>query len=296
VLPGECVYDSLIYSPENKRIIVLVCILLHTRIISLINDEHMIQLIDAHTHLYLPEFDDDRDEVVKRAISNGVVKMLMPNIDIHSVDQMLITENRYPGICYSMIGLHPTSVNEDYTTQLDSLEKLVTLHKFIAIGEIGIDLYWSRTRLKEQVIAFKRQVGFAIELGLPVVIHARDSFPEVFEALNEFRGSDLNGVFHAFSGTIKDAEKAQEMGFYLGIGGIVTFKNSGLDKIVEEVGPGNLILETDSPYLAPVPHRGKRNQSSYLCLINKKLSEIFEMREEDIAAVTFTNSKRLFNI
>lgn len=256
----------------------------------------MMQLIDTHTHLYLPEFDNDRDEVVERAVNNGVVKMLMPNIDIQSVDRMLFAENRYPGICYSMIGLHPTSVKEDYATQLESLEKLVTTNKFIAIGEIGIDLYWSRTHLKEQLMAFKRQVGFAIELGLPVVIHARDSFAQVFDALNEFRGSDLKGVFHAFTGTVKDAEKAQEMGFYLGIGGIVTFKNSGLDKIVKEAGPANLILETDSPYLSPVPYRGKRNQSSYLCLINKKLAEICEMKEEETASVTYSNSKRLFNI
>lgn len=254
------------------------------------------QLIDTHTHLYLPEFDTDRDEVVHRAVSNGVVKMLMPNIDFQSVDLMLSAENRYPDICYPMIGLHPTSVKKDYLSQLGKLESLAAKHKFIAIGEIGIDLYWNKTFLKEQLIAFRRQIAFAIERGLPVVIHSRESFPEVFSVLNEFEGEELKGVFHAFSGNIKDAEKGISIGFKLGIGGIVTFKNSGLDKIVKESGPENLILETDSPYLAPDPYRGKRNESSYICLINKKLAEIFGMSEEEIASITFTNSTVLFNL
>jgi len=254
------------------------------------------QLIDTHTHLYLPEFDTDRDEVVNRAVSNGVVKMLMPNIDFQSADLMLSAETRYPGICNPMIGLHPTSVREDYLSQLGKLESLATKHKFIAIGEIGIDLYWDKTFLKEQLVAFRRQIAFAIDEGLPAVIHSRESFPEVFSVLDEFERQGLKGVFHAFSGNIKDAEKAIGMGFKLGIGGIVTFKNSGLDKIVKETGPENLILETDSPYLAPAPHRGKRNESSYICIINKKLAEIFGMSEEEVASITFANSTGLFNL
>jgi len=254
------------------------------------------KLIDTHTHLYLPEFDTDRDDVVKRAINDGVVKLLMPNIDVHSVASMLSAETRYPGICYPMIGLHPTSVKEDYLNQLDKLEELYFNHKFIAVGEIGIDLFWDKTFLKEQLYAFRRQIIFAIDKGLPVVIHSRDSFNEVFSVLNEFEGSGIKGVFHAFSGNDKDAGKAVGMGFKLGIGGIVTFKNSGLDKIVEAIGPENLILETDSPYLAPVPHRGKRNESSYICIINKRLSEIFGMCEEQTALITFNNSSLLFNL
>jgi TatD DNase family protein len=254
------------------------------------------QLIDTHTHLYLPEFDADRDEAVNRAMSSGVVKMLMPNIDLHSVEQMLSAENRYPDICYPMIGLHPTSVKDDYNSQIDKLENLVTKHKFVAIGEIGIDLYWDKTLVEEQVIAFRRQIAFAIEKGLPVVIHSRESFPQVFSVLDEFEGKGLQGVFHAFSGSIKDAEKATGMGLKLGIGGIVTFKNSGLDKIVKETGPENLILETDSPYLAPVPHRGKRNESSYICIINKKLAEIFGMSEEEVASITFASATGLFHL
>jgi len=254
------------------------------------------QLIDTHTHLYLPEFDTDRDEVVNRAVGDGISKMLMPNIDIQSVDQMLSVVNRYPGICYPMIGLHPTSVKKDYLIQLDTLETIALNHKFVAIGEIGIDLYWDKTFLKEQLNSFRRQIAFASERDLPVVIHSREAFPEVFSILEEFKGKVLKGVFHAFSGSIKDAERAVSMGFKLGIGGIVTFKNSGLDKIVKEIGPENLILETDSPYLAPVPYRGKRNESSYIRIINRKLAEIFGMSEEETGSITFLNSTLLFNL
>jgi TatD DNase family protein len=254
------------------------------------------KLIDTHTHIYLPEFDADRDEAIKRSVGNCVVKLLMPNIDIHSVGPMLSVEARYPGICYSMIGLHPTSVGADYVAQLNKLEEIWSEHKFIAIGEIGIDLYWDKTFLREQILSFRRQIAFALEKGLPVAIHSRDSFPEVFSVLDEFKGKGLTGVLHAFTGTINDAKKATEMGLKLGIGGIVTFKNSGLDKVVESIGPENIILETDSPYLAPVPHRGKRNESSYICIINKKLAEIFGMDEEDIASVTYATSASLFNI
>jgi TatD DNase family protein len=254
------------------------------------------QLIDTHTHIYLQEFDADRDEVINRSVQNGVVKLLMPNIDIDSVSQMLAVENRYPGICYPIIGLHPTSVKEDFESQLDKLENLAAGNKFYAIGEIGIDLYWDTSHLNEQIIVFRRQVAFALNKGLPVVIHSRDSFPEVFKALEEFKGSGLKGVFHAFTGSFRDAEKAIGMGFKLGIGGIVTFKNSGLDKVVRQVGPENILLETDSPYLAPVPYRGKRNESFYLCIINNKIAEIFGMTEEKTASITWFNSVQLFGL
>jgi len=254
------------------------------------------QFIDTHTHLYLPEFDTDRDEVVSRAISNGISKMLLPNIDLDSVEPLLSAVGKDPGICYPMAGLHPTSVKEDYLSQLEKLEYIFTLHRFIAIGEIGIDLYWDKTFLREQIISFRRQIEFACERNLPVVIHSRDAFPEVFSVLDEFKGKNLKGVFHAFTGNINDAWKAIEIGFKLGIGGIVTFKNSGLDKIVKETGPEHIILETDSPYLAPAPFRGKRNESSYICLVNKKLADIFGKREEEIASVTYSNSVELFNL
>jgi len=254
------------------------------------------QHIDTHTHIYLPEFDSDREEAINRATQNGIIKMLMPNIDIHSVDAMLSVEKTFPGKCYSMIGLHPTSVKEDYVSQLEKLEKLFNTHHFIAIGEIGIDLYWDKTFINEQLTAFRRQIEFALATDLPVAIHSRDSFPEVFSVLDEFKGRNLKGVLHAFSGGIKEAEKAIDMGFMLGIGGVVTFKNSGLAKVLKEFGPENLILETDSPYLAPVPYRGKRNESSYICIINKMLADLFETSEEEIAEITYNNSTRLFKI
>jgi len=195
-----------------------------------------------------------------------------------------------------MIGLHPTSVKDDFNEQLEKLESIYNEHSFIAIGEIGIDLYWDKTFLKEQLIAFRRQISSAIQRGLPVVVHARESFPEVFSTLDEFSGKGLKGVFHAFTGNLQDAEKAIGMGFKLGIGGIVTFKNSGLDVVVKAIGVQNLVLETDSPYLPPVPYRGKRNESSYICIINKKIAEIVGMSEEEVAEITFENSTRLFNL
>jgi TatD DNase family protein len=254
------------------------------------------QLADTHTHLYLPEFDPDRDEMIGRAVASNVVRLLMPNINVHTLDAMMSAADKYKGICYPMIGLHPTSVRSDYPEQIEKLEDIFRKHKFIAIGEIGIDLYWDVTHLKEQTEAFRKQVAFAINSGLPVVIHSRKSFPEIFSVLDEFRGQRLTGVFHAFSGDMKDAEKAAGMGFMLGIGGPLTYKNSGLVKIIQEIGIEHIVLETDSPYLTPVPHRGERNESSYICIINKKLAEILGMAEEETAAVTFENSCRLFNI
>ena len=254
------------------------------------------RLIDTHTHIYLPEFDSDRDEVIERALKNGVEKLLMPNIDAASVEQMLRVQKKYPEICFPMTGLHPTSVKEDFTVQLDKIRNLAAGHKFYAIGEIGIDLYWDKTFLREQITAFKDQVEFAIGTGMPVVIHSRNAFPEIFKALEEYGKTDLKGVFHAFTGTLEDAEKAIGMGFMLGIGGIVTFKNSGLDRVVKQAGIDHIVLETDSPYLAPVPYRGKRNESSYICIVNRKVAEIFGLTPEETASVTYRNSEKLFGL
>lgn len=256
----------------------------------------MIKLIDTHTHIYLPEFDGDRDEAVSRALHAGVVKMLMPNIDDDSVSPMLTTRDRYQGVCIPMTGLHPTSVKEDYLSKLEKIEEYSRNQEFCAVGEIGIDLYWDKTHLKEQVAAFKRQVEYALRKQKPVVVHSRNSFAEVFTTLEEYSGSGLKGVFHAFTGTLNDAEKALRNGFKLGIGGIVTFRNSGLDKVVKEAGLENIILETDSPYLAPSPYRGKRNESSYLCIINRKVAEIFGLSEEIVSSVTFSSSVELFGL
>jgi TatD DNase family protein len=254
------------------------------------------QLIDTHTHLYLPEFDDDRDTVVENAVSSGVGKLLMPNINNKSVDLMIAAEKGYPGVCYSMIGLHPTSVKDDYRKQMEEIETVMDKHRFIAIGEIGIDLYWDKTYIKEQIEVFRHQLNIALARNMAVAIHSREAFAEIFSVLEEFGGKGLKGVFHAFTGDLQTARRATEMGYMLGIGGVVTFKNSGLAAVIKEIGPEHLVLETDSPYLAPVPHRGKRNESSYICIINRKLAEIFDCGVEEIAEITTSNAKDLFKI
>jgi len=254
------------------------------------------QFVDTHTHIYLPEFDDDREEVMRKAVGNGICMLLMPNIDLQSVGPMLAVADLHPGVCYPMIGLHPTSVGKDYTDQLKAMEQIAGQRRFIAVGEIGIDLYHDKSRISEQISAFRRQIAFALSSGLPVAVHARDSFPEVFSVLDEFSGTGLKGVFHAFSGTADDARRAVRMGFMLGIGGIVTFKNSGLDSVLMETCPDNIILETDSPYLAPSPYRGKRNESSYICIINRRLAGLFGKSEEEMASLALENTRRLFNL
>ena len=253
-------------------------------------------LIDTHTHLYLPEFDVDRDNVVRRASEEGIGSLLMPNIDAHSIDAMLSVEERYPGVCHSMIGLHPTSVKEDYLSQLNDIEKVSRTHQFIAVGEIGIDLYWDKTFLVEQLGAFRRQIDLALSCDLPVVVHSREAFCEIFSVLDEFKGKGLKGVFHAFTGDLETAKRAIDDGFKLGIGGIVTFKNSGLDMVIRNIDPVNLVVETDSPYLAPAPYRGKRNESAYLGIIIRKLADIYGLNVEEIARITTQNARNLFNI
>ena len=254
------------------------------------------QFIDTHTHLYLPEFDNDRDEVIGRAIKNGVTRLLLPNIDKNSIDPMMNMVIKYPGICYPMIGLHPTSVREDHNEQLKGIKSMTDRENFIAIGEIGIDLYWDKTYINEQINIFKEQVDLAIKLDLPVVIHTRDSFNEIFSALNDFRNNSPRGVFHAFTGTYEQAQKAIEMGFLLGVGGIVTFKNAGVDKVISQTGADRIILETDSPYLAPTPNRGKRNESSYLVHIAEKVAGITGKSVEEIADITTGNAVELFSL
>ncbi len=256
----------------------------------------LMQLIDTHTHIYCSAYNHDRDEIIDRSISAGVVKLLMPNENIESIDALLAVREKYKSICYPMIGLHPTSVKKDYQVQLKKLESIASAHKFIAIGEIGIDLYWDKTFFAEQIEAFRRQVAFAVDSGLPVAIHSRNSIGEVFSVLEKFKGPALKGVLHAYSADLKSAEKAIGMGLMIGIGGPVTYKNSILGSICKAIGPQHIILETDSPYLTPVPYRGKRNESSYICIINRKLAEFLEMKEEETALITYENSCRLFNL
>lgn len=254
------------------------------------------QLIDSHTHLYLPEFDDDRDEVIKRALNSGVIKMLLPNIDRESIEPMMQMARDYPGICLTMIGVHPTSIKDDYLEQLEAVKENIKAHRFIAIGEIGIDLYWDRTYIREQEEAFTEQLELAGRENLPVVIHSRESLPEILSLIDRAAIAGLRGVFHAFTGSVEQAREIIERGFFLGIGGVLTFKNSNLDRTLEMIDIENIILETDSPFLAPVPRRGKRNESSYIRFIAEKLAEVKKMPLEHIAGISTANCNKLFNL
>ena len=223
--------------------------------------------------------------------------MLLPNIDSNSVDRLKQTCIDFKEFCYPMMGLHPTSVDEHFQTELQKIHNHLGQDNYIAIGEIGIDLYWDRTYLKEQEEAFRTQIKWAIEKKLPIVIHARDSFSKIFEVVDDLNCDDLRGVFHCFTGTEEDAQKIIDYGgFKMGIGGVLTFKNSKLDQVVKNISLEHLILETDSPYLAPAPHRGKRNESSYISLVAQKLAEIKGLSKDEIADITTTNAVELFNI
>ncbi|MBE9484720.1 MAG: TatD family hydrolase, partial [Bacteroidetes bacterium] len=231
-------------------------------------------LIDTHTHLYLNAFDDDREATVERAIASGVKYMFLPNIDSGSVSSLNALCERFPENCFPLMGLHPTSVKENFHDELAQVEKLLDEQIYYGVGETGIDLYWDKTYYREQVEAFNRQIDLALEHGLPLVIHARESFTEIFRVLENRDISGLRGVFHCFTGKLEEAERAIKLGFMLGIGGVLTYKNSGLDHVVAELGTEHLILETDAPYLPPVPHRGKRNESAYIIHVADKLAEV----------------------
>ena len=251
-------------------------------------------LTDTHTHLYLKEFNDDRREIIERALEQDVKAMLLPNIDSSSINDMLKLSKQFPNNCFPMMGLHPTSVKENYLEELDQVEFWLAKEKFYAIGEIGIDLYWDKTFQKDQEIAFTKQIELAKKYQLPIVIHMRDSFDEVYEIVKKYTSPELTGVFHCFTGTIEQAKKIIELNFLLGIGGVVTFKNSSLDKVVEKVDIKYLLLETDAPFLTPMPFRGKRNESAYTRLVARKIAEIKNISLEEVAEITTSNAKQLF--
>lgn len=252
-------------------------------------------LTDTHAHLYLDAFDEDRDEMIRRAMDLGVMYMLLPNIDRDSIPALLDLADTYPGHCFPMMGLHPTSVKADYREQLDVVEACFATRTFCAVGEIGIDLYWDKTLQNEQETAFREQIRLAAKYDLPIVIHSRNSFREIVTILEEEKHDTLRGVFHCFSGSPEDALKAIALGFLLGIGGVLTYKKSGLDILVEQTGLEHIILETDAPFLAPVPYRGKRNESSYLLIIAEKLAELKKISIDEVAEVTTGNARKLFN-
>jgi TatD DNase family protein len=254
--------------------------------------------IDTHTHLFASEFNDDIDIVVKNAINSGVSKMLLPNIDSTTTNNMLQLCNKYPQHCFPMIGLHPCSVKKDnIEKEILHVEEMLNKNKFIAIGEIGLDLYWDKSTLSYQKVAFESQIKLAKKYQLPIVIHVRDSFNEAIEIVEKLNNENLSGVFHCFTGNIQEAERIINLeNFYLGIGGVVTFKNGGINKIINQISLDNIILETDSPYLTPTPFRGKRNESKYLVNIAQKMSEIYEIDINEIANKTSSNAINLFKI
>jgi len=249
--------------------------------------------IDTHTHIYLSEFDDDRDNIMQRAKEANVEITMMPAIDSSTHKKMIQTESIYPN-CYSMIGLHPCSVNQDFGKELSLIDEYLAERKFVAIGEIGLDFYWDKTFSSEQNETFRKQIQVALKHDLPIVIHSRNAIDECIEVVSEYPG--VKGVFHCFSGNEQQAKKIIQLNFMLGIGGVVTFKNAGLDKVIEKIGLGNVILETDAPYLAPVPFRGKRNEPSYVKIVAEKLSSICNLPLEKIAELTTENARNLFNL
>ena len=253
-------------------------------------------ITDTHTHLYSEAFDEDRNEMINRAIEQGVSRFFIPAIDSTYTDSMFQLEKDYPEHVFLMMGLHPTHVKIDYEKELTHVEEMLAQRKFVAIGEIGIDLYWDKSTLDIQKKAFKHQIQLAKRYELPIVIHCRDAFDEIFEVLEDEKSDSLFGIFHCFTGTLEHARKAISYNMKLGIGGVVTFKNGKIDQFMNQIELKHIVLETDSPYLAPKPYRGKRNESSYILKVLERLSEVYNVSQEKIAEITTQNSKEIFGI
>ena len=256
------------------------------------------RLIDTHSHLFLEEFSEDLPQVIERARSAGVTHIFMPNIDSTTIDSMLSVCNTYNDYCFPMIGLHPTSVNADYEKELEIVAReLRSFNKYIAIGEVGMDLYWDKTFLKEQQIVLDKQINWALEYDLPVVIHCRDAFGYIYNVLEPYKNTSLKGVFHSFTGTDDEAARILEFsGFLIGINGVVTFKKSRLPEVLTKIPLEKIVLETDSPYLTPVPNRGKRNERAYVKDTLMKVSDIYRMSPEAVGRVTSENALKVFGM
>ncbi len=253
-------------------------------------------LTDTHTHLYAEQFNEDRAEVVQRAIANGVKRFFIPAIDSETTNSMFELEKQFPDNMFLMMGLHPTHVKENYKDELAHVKKWLDYRNFFAVGEIGIDLYWDKSFLQQQQDAFKQQIEWAKEKNLSIVIHCRDAFDEVFEVLDEVNNDKLHGIFHCFTGNLEQAKQALSYNLKLGIGGVATFKNGKIDKFLNQIPIENIVLETDAPYLAPTPFRGKRNESAYLLNIAEKVSDIYQLPLSEIAKITTQNSKDVFGV
>lgn len=253
-------------------------------------------ITDTHTHLYSEAFNEDRNDMIERALKSNVSRFFIPAIDSSHTEAMLQLEADYPDHMFLMMGLHPTSVKENYKTELQHVETMLAKRKFYAVGEIGIDLYWDTSTLEIQKKAFKQQIQLAKQYQLPIVIHCREAFDEIFEVLDTEKDDDLFGIFHCFTGTLEQTQRAISYNMKLGIGGVATFKNGKIDQFLNEIDLKHIVLETDSPYLAPKPYRGKRNESVYILKVLEKLSEIYSVSEEKIAEITTQNSKDIFGI
>ena len=253
-------------------------------------------ITDTHTHLYSEQFEEDRTEMIQRAKDAGVTRFFIPAIDSSYTDSMFNLENNFKDDVFLMMGLHPTSVKENYKDELAHVKEWINKRDFIAIGEIGIDLYWDKTFLPQQQDAFRTQIQWAKEKKLPIVIHCRDAFDEIFEVLETEKSDDLFGIFHCFTGTFEQAQKAISYNMKLGIGGVVTFKNGKIDKFLNEIDIKHIVLETDSPYLAPTPYRGKRNESSYITQVVEKLATIYGLTFQEISEITTENSNHIFGV
>ncbi|MCA0131022.1 TatD family hydrolase [Winogradskyella alexanderae] len=253
-------------------------------------------ITDTHTHLYSEAFEDDRNEMIKRAIDADIKRFFIPAIDSTYTDAMLQLERQFPENIFLMMGLHPTHVKENYKTELAHVEEMLAKRKFFAVGEIGIDMYWDKSTLGIQIEAFKHQIKLAKQYGLPIVIHCRDAFDEIFKVLEEENSNDLFGIFHCFTGNLEQAQKALSYNMKLGIGGVVTFKNGKIDQFINQIDLKHIVIETDAPYLAPKPYRGKRNESLYIIKVLEKLSELYDMDIKEIAQITTDNSKSVFGI
>jgi len=254
------------------------------------------KLIDTHAHVYADEFSNDINDVINRAKEKGVDRIIMPAIDSTNHSAMLKLEEAYPANCISMMGLHPCSVKEDYLEELRIVENYLLKRKFVAVGEIGLDFYWDISFKDQQYDAFHRQVEWALQYDIPIAIHSRNSMDECIKVVQQHQKGRLKGVFHCFSGTLGQANEIIEAGFCLGIGGVLTYKNAGLDKVIAGIELKHIILETDAPYLTPVPFRGKRNESSYLTYILQKLADIKETNTDAIVAITTENAEKLFGL
>ena len=253
----------------------------------------MAGIVDTHAHIFSIEDSNERKEQINKAINAGLEEIFMPNIDLNSIESMLDTEKEFPAVCKPMLGLHPSSVTSDYEIVLDQMEQMLDQHKYYAIGETGIDLYWEQKHFNQQVESLKRHAAWAIKSDLPIILHTRNAFNETYEVMNDYNGT-IKGIFHCFTGSTLEAEKVINLGFKLGIGGVLTFKNSGLDKTVADIPIENMVLETDTPYLAPVPYRGKPNQPAYIVEVAKKLAEIKKMSYEEVVSITTKTAKDLF--